>query len=590
MTKSSAVRETIDIGRRGFLVANATLALGGCVHCTFPAPIAPGVVPVGDSHAHFFNAADLPVAGFAKFVLIPRYVPNFPQGALALVDIIAWVMKALTLTAAEELRQIGTGSLSTRSAPTPADFGREAATAHQRGLKGLAPVGEVDALEDPDDRPHVSADERVKSHQALAELLGTRRRQDIGGGRAIDASVFERIASEEIRTSSTPSSAPDGLQCPAASARAEGIDASQSVRAMLRWIYLMCRPRCMHVEEYLKAIARHGQAGDDPGYQVTEAINLLVDYDKWLHDAPRPGSEQPSQVAYWTRYADVAAQVTGRIRLHTFAGYDPLRHAEERVLENRTTTFDALRQWARDGRDPTSLAPRRIAGFKVYPPMGFRPDRNERIDHLDQRGGIAILKRWKRIGIDRIGPEIDISLDSFFDFCTDFDVPVLTHARESNIALPEHGDDPSPTHWLALVEKLAAKYPGRKPLRLSLGHFDLVNCPGDPIGDRNVMTRALELNHAHRARMYFDIGFDDRILAGQGRLLLAEMADICEKTGDAGDYVMFGSDWIMLANQVNAGEYLDLAYQAARAVPFWERRMEKLFGGNLRRFLDPMAM
>lgn len=570
----------LPVDRRAVLLAGGVLTLGGCAHCVMPAP-SQEAGEGSDAHAHFFNLADLPVAGFAKFVLIPRHFPSFPDFALALVDIIAWVAKALALTADAEARRLGAGTLSLSSTPGPKDFGREAAKAHWMGLRGEAPIPEVDRLGPVAGAEELRGDGRAQSHRALAALLGGAELRMSEGDRALTAADFETIAAGRDfvpRPSGKASGDPD-LQCPSeppAAARA-----LPNVQHLLHWVYLMCRPRCVHVEAYLEAVRRGGSS-------IADAVNLLVDYDKWLDDSARSGSQTDRQVAYWTRYADVSASVPRRIRLHTFAGYDPLRDAEERVLEGRlVTSFTAMKQWALDGRNPVSRAPRRIAGFKLYPPMGFRPDSNAGLVVPGTRGGVAIRSRWgSRIG--QVGAEIDRSLKEFFDFCVTENVPVLAHARESNLAFAENGDDPSPRHWLALAERLRDEHPTVKPLRIALGHFDLVNCP-NPKGDAEVLRDALRLNRERNARIYFDVSFDTRILKGEGWKLFGELADVCKAAGDDGDYVMFGSDWIMLANQPNAGKFLNLAYAAASEVRFWEERLDKLFRLNLLRFLDPNA-
>lgn len=562
--------------RRTLLLSAGGLTLGGCAHCILPAP-SQAPEQVSDAHAHFFNVADLPVAGFAKFVLIPRHFPNFPDFAYALVDIIAWVAKALALSADAEARRLGAGALSLSGDTDPADFGREAAKAHRMGLRGKAPVAEVDRLGPVPGAPAIRRDVRAESHRALAALLGGDERGTGKGGRDLTAEDFQAIAQGQAFDRMDPGD--PGLQCPTHAVAAT--KALPSARFLLRWAYLMCRPRCVHVEAYLDAVRRDGA-------RIADAVNLLVDYDKWLDDSPRPQSQTDRQVAYWTRYADVSASVPGRIRLHTFAGYDPLRDAEERVLERRpVTSFAAMQQWARDGRDPASRAKRRIAGFKLYPPMGFRPDSNAGLAIPDLRGGVAIRARWGS-KIAQIGAEIDRSLNDFFAFCVKEDIPVVTHARESNLAFPGNGDDPSPRHWLALAERLRRDHPGHKPLRIALGHFDMVNCP-NPKDDAEVLRDSLLLNRRRDSRIYFDFSFDSRILEGKGSALFAELAKVCRDAQDEGDYVMFGSDWIMLANQPNGSEFLKLAYAAASADEFWKSRLDKLFRNNLLRFLDPKA-
>lgn len=569
--------------RRGFLASGGALALGGCAHCRFPEPYGTAS-PIGDAHAHFFNAADLPVAGFAKFVLIPRHFPGFPPYADALVDIIAFVAKLLTLTASQEARQLGSGTLSLRTLIDTRAFARKAAQAHRLGLAGRAASEEVDRLEHDAMSGSARASRRRDSHRALAALLSGRGGAEARATSGLSEDDFVDILEQTPAFSANADGASD-LQCPGATAQRPA-DAAAEAGTLLRWAYLMCQPRCVHVEAYLDTISR----------DVSDAINLLVDYDKWLNDSPRRGSEQPNQVAYWTRYSDISAQVPGRIRLQTFAGFDPLRDADERVLQSASrTTLNAMKQWAIDGRNPASRAPLRISGFKVYPPMGFRPDSNTGIDIPPARGGVEIHRRWGD-RFPEIGAEIDRSLTDFFSFCVMEDIPVLTHGRESNIAFDQHGDDPSPRHWLNLVDRLKRTHPG-KPLRLCIGHFDMFNCPDSPKSDREVLREALLLNRDGKAQIYFDVGFDDRILAGQGADLFSEIADVCATAGDDGDYVLFGSDWIMLANQANANAYLALARAAASAVDFWRApsrgdpgitRMEKLFGLNLRRFLTPL--
>ena len=569
---------TIATDRRGLLAAAGTLALGGCAHCTFPAPSAATRV-IGDAHAHFFNSADLPVAGFAKFVLIPRHFGGLPEWAEAVVDIIAWTAQVLSLTADAEARQLGAGTLSKGPRAEPEDFGREAARAHRAGLSGRslangARSGKLRAGEGA-----VSADQRAASHRALAALLGS----PVGGKGSRDEGLseaeFTAIASERDRR--PPPGPESDLQCPRVQPEDFRAKALPGVRYLLNWAYLLCRPRCVHVEKYLGDI-RHD------GARIGDVVNLLIDYDKWLDDTPRDGSDTASQVAYWTRYSDISATASGRPLLHTFAGYDPLRDAEERVLESKSdsaTSFAALQQWALDGRKPGSTSPRRIVGFKVYPPMGFRPDTNAKIDIPQERGGLRIHEDWG-VKFGQIGQEIDNSLNALFKFCCTHDIPIMTHSRESNIALPEHGDDPSPRHWLKRA--LMVREAGLGPLRLCFGHFDLINCKDSPKGDKQVLFEALKLNAKKESRLYFDVSFDDRILSGQAKALFRELGQICDDAGDDGDFVMFGSDWIMLANQPKVGEYLNLAYAAASEDEYWrdERRLAKLFGGNLKTFLN----
>jgi len=588
--------KAVRIGRRELLGTGAVLLAGGCVHCRLPPPASAELVEISDAHAHFFNAADLPVAGFTKFVLIPRYFPSLPDFALALVDIIAFVAKTLALSASEELRQLArTGSMGGR-APTEADFAKRAAEAHRIGLRDAPPISDRVSAFAEHDGPG-----RIASHEALARLLkGDEGSAEVRQAGPLEEEDFLAIVSARSNVTTATPERPrsesilepeDGLQCPKGDDEALSNARTQqqeSVRTLLRWAWLMCQPRCQHVEAYLQTIAK-------PGAEVRHAVNLLVDFDRWLDDRPAAGSAMREQVEYWTRYQDVSAKMPGRIRLHSFAGFDPLRDAEERVLEGKgveDTSFAAMKRWALAGRDAKSAEPHRVVGLKLYPPMGFRPDSNAGLQIGQARGGGAIRARWRNAGIRRIGEEIDHSLEQFFEFCVSEDIPLFTHARESNIALPGQELAPSPAYWLNRIEAIARRYPAKPPLRLCIGHFDLFSCRNGPSTDHEVLRRALALNRPdaagrRKARIYFDFSFDTRILEGNGRALLEELAAICRSADDDGDAIMFGSDWIMLANQSNANEFLAAAHLAAMQVDFWRERIDKLFRANLISYLTP---
>lgn len=97
--------------RRTVLAAGLSAALGGCMRCAdLPRPrVGVARLPIGDAHAHFFNAADLPVTGFFKNVLIPAHIPDWPEVVLALLDIATNVLKRMAVTASNESRHMRTG-------------------------------------------------------------------------------------------------------------------------------------------------------------------------------------------------------------------------------------------------------------------------------------------------------------------------------------------------------------------------------------------------------------------------------------------------------------------------------------------------
>src|SRR5688572_22612478 len=95
------MRGPVRFDRRALLkgVAVAPLAI------SVPA-LAQNRIPVVDMHAHFFNAADLPIAGFASHVLFHGVIGRVPGGRAAL-DLLSRLGQTIAATADEELREIG---------------------------------------------------------------------------------------------------------------------------------------------------------------------------------------------------------------------------------------------------------------------------------------------------------------------------------------------------------------------------------------------------------------------------------------------------------------------------------------------------
>ncbi len=543
--------------RRGF-IGTASLALAGCATCKIPSVKAGVSYDIGDAHAHFFNLADLPVRNFIRHVFIPEYFPDLPDIALALVDIAVWATQKFAKTATKEIDLID--RLQFGGVKTSADaFGREiklqqeAVIQREAASKNLA-----------DENPETS---QAASHIRLSELLGAaqgteslaRKSGDPGAARVtIDAGVYSDIASGK-----------SGPQTKAFDALLAGRIAE--LRATIKWIYDMIQLRCVHVSDYLETISP-GEA------KVGHAINLLVDYDRWLGEAPKEGSGHEQQVAFWTGYSALARRKGSPLQLHTFAGYDPLKHAGER-LSGEVPSFDTMLGWVDADAD---TAQHRIAGFKLYPPMGFRPSANGDLSVIEGDRAAAEVRKFWTWGDSRIGPEIDASLEIFFRECTKRDIPMLAHAADSQEAMPGAGKKASPEHWIERA-KVVRDW-GGNPLRVCLGHFHETDDNG------KFLAEILELNRPRAngvpgARIYVDMSFDDDVLGGNAKAVLDFYAEACLATDDDGRSILFGTDWIMLGRKARAGSYLATVRTAAADHSFWGDKVDRLFGGNLRDFL-----
>jgi len=556
------------MNRRNFFAGASLFALAGCTKCKLP-PIRPVEGAISDAHAHFFNASDLPVRGFLRHVIAPAWFPNLPGIALALGDLAGELAKRLSITARSELQRLGPGTLLGQDGPDANMFGREAAGYQEkiinaRGFVSLATRSPETNLGD--------------SHLLLAILLGVAEfpritgseRDAFGNGIAIDEQLYAEIADEDARSGDARPNRP----VPEAY-RHWAERGSVDVKSIIRWVFLMCKSRCAHVLKYNEVVRT-------PALQASDVANLLVDYDAWLSDGPLTGSGHADQVRYWTRYADVTNSIEGATRLHTFAGFCPLKAAEEQLRGATESTLERMKPWVAAGRGGDGAATHRIVGFKLYPPMGFRPDTNAGLVLPDGRAASGIQERWssEKWPLSEIGNRLDTALDQFFRFCAESDVPIITHAAMSNGSMAGADQMAAPLHWLERA-KMVASY-GMHPLRVSLGHFDMYGF------NNMVLEEALRMNRDPRLRtnIFFDLSYDEDILAGSPVKLLDDLATSCQKAGDDGDYVMFGTDWIMLGQQRNAPRYLGTLRDAASAHGFWRDRSEKLFRTNFLRFLN----
>ncbi|HZF44771.1 MAG TPA: hypothetical protein VEZ26_00430, partial [Sphingomonadaceae bacterium] len=257
------------------------------------------------------------------------------------------------------------------------------------------------------------------------------------------------------------------------------------------------------------------------------------------------------------------------------------------------TTLDRMKAWAREGRRLGSHATHRIAGFKIYPPMGFRPDSNSAMqlpqcsDPRDCRAATEVRNWWTGEGhgwdLSELGTELDRSLDLFFRFCAQEDIPIMSHSRPSNGSMAGADWKALPHYWLNRA-RMVREY-GLHPLRACLGHFD-----GRP-ENAQVLIDGLRMNKAQtggkpHARLYFDVSFDDDILDGRPSNLLDSLASSCREAEDNGDYIMFGSDWIMLGQRSEAADYLRTFRDAASMHPFWHDKVDKLFRRNFIDFMN----
>jgi|GEM_PF-1209070 len=570
------------LNRRNFIAVSGATTLGGCVTCSFPESRSVSG-PVSDAHAHFFNAADLPIHNFVRYVVVPEHAPDVPGVALALADLVLWVAKRLTISATAEIKHLGNGEFFGRDNVEPKEFGREVAKRQESVLNRAGAKSYTQG--DPDT-------ELAASYYALARHLGAFEEGGpsiaadgtFDGPVRIDERVYEEIA--WLGGSAPERRSPQPLGLSEEFARLAQMS-SYDVKTIIKWAFMMCQSRCSHVRRYQRTIATTNQ-------QVTHATNLLVDYDRWLGDRPLGNSSHAEQVAFWTAYSARTATIPGWTRLHTFVGYDPLKDAGERLSGVGETSFAKMKSWFEEGRKPGSTATHKVSGFKLYPPMGFFPHENTG-DVLRcglqpcERAAAEVTKWWvdeKGWTLDRLGTELDTSLEAFFKYCAQKDAPILAHASRSNGSMRGADWKADFQHWIPRVKDTFDDY--KKPLRLCLahiGHYRFL--------DKAKLEELLSLNMGGvtgvpQGRIYLDVSYDEGILeSNEGAVarLLTTLAEISEKLGDDGRFVTFGSDWIMLGQQPTANRYLENFRRMLSNHGYWAKYEDQVMRTN---FLDFM--
>lgn len=594
------------LGRRQFIAGAGATMLGGCVCCRdqLAEPWQSAHHAISDVHAHFFNLSDLPTKNFVTHVLVPNRMPERQDTWAAISDLADW-WKDWAPTIAEERRILALPFSDASDLEVgERDFSNRLADRINRyagfvpGEAGFAPAEAEPAL--------------AASYRALAAALagdaGTapsaprpldpaRIEAELSGRRAAPARFAEESEVDPCSVERKACIAGDSCDEPRPT---EGMQLDEYWN-LIRWVFEMLQGRCNHLLAYLRRMRSH-EAG--PVWRPRLVVHHLVDYDRWLDEEPASGSGHEAQIEFWSDFGGRAAD---EIELFTFAGYDPLRHAEERILTGGAASFRRLQAHF----DAT-----RIKGFKLYPPMGFKPSGNVSADyqlpagasgHAARRARGIVGRRWRTnplLAGEDLGGRLNEALAEFFDFCVDRDAPILSHAIRGNQADCCFGQRAHPRHWLDLF----AREPRYRRLRICLGHFvsdaacfvkameanerDRHAVPPDIVWALHGTHRLLEMSAAGEANVYVDISYLDEILKKSDSAARAfsvrffqALRTYCSLYDPRCERLLFGTDWIVLGWEREPERYVDLVRHGMAGADWPEEWQRNLLHDNMRRFL-----
>ena len=353
--------------RREFVAGGIALAAG---KAALPAsawvqPVAPRVDRIIDAHCHVFNAADLPIEGFAKKIVVPRSAQtselvarfaDYPGALEALVHAIVVQVKRAAPDMQTEIDTINEFERDPQRKPTRA-WRQDQDRRHLRSAFRLIWFN-WDIFSD---RP-LSLTEGIALEVAIEQIklfLYQQIHEEFGKPdlTAEDREVLGGLTPFQVDAMADELYSRDDL-----------------LGRYIRWALLYTRHRYELAEELDQL---HGKVGQKS--RIVLMTPAIVDFSKWLEDEDQLSIEE--QVDVMTR---VACRRDGP-RVHGFVGFDPLRQA----------LYDYHRRKAGD-KDPMAVVRRAIEvhqilvgnstkttggciGVKLYPPMGFQAIGNKHL-------------------------------------------------------------------------------------------------------------------------------------------------------------------------------------------------------------------
>lgn len=612
-------REAIILCGGAFVGANLTSAAHG----------QPSPWRLTDAHVHLFNLSDLPAEGFFEHVILPNNFADSPGIWPAFLSLVRHLKPQAVTVAAENdqglrrlagiekdisgarfgllvaqyLGQLVAGSFRNPSFryATPVDSPAvdsvtvDSTTAYSAELMART----INAL-NPNRRPLMGR--RFYNRAPNAIEFDQRTTVDPG---TIEAIVEDRVSDEAIALAEARlDAAPDvralfaGAQQPCAQEPSEGPSAGKLAMlfSRIKWVHLMMQSRQYHLARYLETIA---EGGVRPGL----ISNLLVDYDRWLGDQPAPASGHRDQISLWTK---IAAGHAATIDIRTFAGFDPLKDAQQFIIEGDAYPQDSdLAFYARCWRNRSDPGPDRpaIHGFKLYPPMGFRPIGNtpDMFPDPPQRAVRELREVWNRPPLNgyEVSAEIEKSLIRFYTLCDAERIPLLAHGAHSIEAGRCFGERAGPTHWLTVLRRFPnlrlciGHFTGTAEFEIGMRHFDDLDRVPANVWSLRGMQELLQLN-AQRSRVYCDISYMAEFLVGGARERIARTTNFfhllkryCDRYDQGCRHFVFGSDWIMLGQQPKHDRYVEIIRAGMRGAGWPSDWQNNLLSENLHRFSNP---
>jgi len=532
--------------RREFVAGGIALAAGKAVFpaSTWAQPVAPRIDRIIDAHCHVFNAADLPIEGFARKIMVPRSAQtselvarfeDYPGALEALVHAIAVQVKRAAPDMQAEIDSIDEFERDPQRKPTSA-WRQEQDRKHLRSAFRLIWFN-WDVFSD---RP-LSLTEGIALEVAIEQIklfLYQQIHEEFGKPdlTAEDREVLGGLTPFQVDAMADELYSRDDL-----------------LGRYIRWALLYTRHRYELAEELDQL---HGKVGQTS--RLVLMTPAIVDFSKWLEDEDHLSIEQQVDVM-----ARVACRRDGRaIEVHQI------------LVGNSTKTTGGF------------------IGVKLYPPMGFQAIGNKHLP--DGRFNEPAYLRSPDTGLgSQIGSKLDAALAKLYTWCSANNAPIMAHTSHSFGPNSDYEDRADPTFWANVLK------PDTFPrLRINLAHFGHFNKAVQYARPVNYVDKCWEwtigkiVTGSTEAYAYADISSLGEILkTGPSRKIVECMKAFKEHFPNSHERLLYGTDWSMIAQEerfprlLSSKPFPDVMIFFLRAVGYNDTQIEGIMFRNAVRFL-----
>lgn len=312
----------------------------------------------------------------------------------------------------------------------------------------------------------------------------------------------------------------------------------ESASGLIHFVLQNFQYRYVSVHDYLRTY-------DEPGVRVVDLmLPSMVDYDWWIS----LGGETPTPLAKQVQVMERISVLTGG-RVHGFVAYDPLRQVASDLGFGKGDPLAVVKD-AVDNRG--------CVGVKLYPPMGFAPYGNAKVQAT--KGPHFWARKWLPHWTDRpdLGHLLDGAMSKLLHWCEDNQVPVMAHTNPSNGVTKDFEELAGPSYWEAALD-LVPK------LRVNFGHFGDTSIVEDGQDGVRRASEFAKLMTAHGSSRpgsfaYADAGYFVEVMNRRPAMLedLRRLYDDTAPKLDASlaSRFLYGTDWEMTLTEGDVNTYM----------------------------------